>query len=351
MSREAAVLILLGAALLLVPTVGAAPSASANHYLPHAGDRFAYSETIFVANGTGDYSGYTDAGYYNGSISVTSVAPNGTANASYAAAGTYSNSDGTHYAWSEAGAFSFSGVSFLYVNGTDNQTGYVDPTVWFYMDASLTKGATFELLNTPMTVVSTNVSYRDSESPTGYVATIFAEGNGSYERDDSYGQFAATYTWKEYFDPATGYVVGYVYSEHDSDGAGDGFTYIDTLTDTSTSFPLTPAAAPPSSPSGTSSPSEFDLLLIALVVVVVIVVVVIVIALARRRPPLARHPTTAVPGQMPPYAPAPLHLVPGDQPAVQQVVIRETVMVPCPYCGTLMDATVTVCPKCGAPRP
>ncbi|HEV8049715.1 MAG TPA: zinc ribbon domain-containing protein [Thermoplasmata archaeon] len=24
--------------------------------------------------------------------------------------------------------------------------------------------------------------------------------------------------------------------------------------------------------------------------------------------------------------------------------------VPCRYCGTLMDSTATVCPKCGAPR-
>jgi RNA polymerase subunit RPABC4/transcription elongation factor Spt4 len=26
------------------------------------------------------------------------------------------------------------------------------------------------------------------------------------------------------------------------------------------------------------------------------------------------------------------------------------VKVPCRYCGTLMDSTATVCPKCGAPR-
>jgi rubrerythrin len=43
------------------------------------------------------------------------------------------------------------------------------------------------------------------------------------------------------------------------------------------------------------------------------------------------------------------------QPAAQAVIrekeiIREVVMIPCKYCGALMDQTVTVCPNCGAKR-
>ncbi|HXW67577.1 MAG TPA: hypothetical protein VEL82_06875 [Thermoplasmata archaeon] len=348
MSRGAAVLLLSVLALLCLPS-GAA-SGVGGHYLPRAGDALHYSESVTVGRGTGSYSGYTEASYYNGSIAVMSVAPNGTANATYASAGTYENNQGVEYPWSEHGTFSFSAVTFHYLNGTDNQSGYVDPFVWFYLNNSLGDGATLELLNSPMQVVSTDVPFPYSGSSTGYVATIFTEGNGTYERDDAYGQFTAVYNWKEYFDPGTGYVVAYVYREADSDAAGDGFTYTDTLTDTETTFALTPAPAPPAA---SSPPPVPWLLVIVGIVVVVIVVGGIVIALSRRRSAranLPRHPTTPMPGTMPAYAPPPVHLIPGDQPAVQQVVIRETVKVPCRYCGTLMDSTATVCPRCGAPR-
>ncbi len=342
-----------GFLLILFGVLGLAGTATASgpgHYLPAAGDRFAYAETITVTNGTGNYSGYTETGSYTGSIAVTAVAPNGTANATYAASGTYQNDQGADYPWSEGGSFSFSGTSFHYVAGTDNQTGYVDPYVWFYMNDSLGPGAPFDLLNSPMTVVGTDVPFALASSPTGYVASIFTEGNGSYQRDDAYGDFAAAYNWKAYFDPGTGYILGYVYTEHDSDSAGDGFTYTDRLTDTQTSFALTSTSPPPST---STTPSFPWLIVVAAIVVVVIVVLVVAVALRRRRrgPALPRHPTTAVPGTMPTFAPpAPVNLIPRDQPPVQQVVIRETVKVPCRYCGTLMDSTATNCPNCGAPR-
>jgi hypothetical protein len=43
------------------------------------------------------------------------------------------------------------------------------------------------------------------------------------------------------------------------------------------------------------------------------------------------------------------------QPAAQAVikekeVVREVVMIPCKYCGALMDQLATVCPNCGAKR-
>ena len=343
----AAALVLALLAVLVVS--GGASADGAGHYLPRAGDALHYTETILVGDGRGNYSDYTDEGFYNGSIAITSVAPNGSANATYAASGHYRNSHGVAYPWSESGAFSFSVDTFLYGNRTDNQSGYTQPYVWFWMNSSLGVGASFELLNSPLTVVSTDAPFPYPASSTGYVATIFAEGNGSYERDDAYGNFAADYNWKGYFDPATGYVVGYVYTETDSDGAGDGFTYTDTLTDTSTTFSLTPAPAP--TPSGAAPPSvPWTVVGIVIGLVVVAVVVLVLARRGRAHPPLPRHPTTPAPGTMPPYSPAPLHLIPSDQPTVQQVVIRETVKVPCPYCGTLMDSTATVCPRCGAPR-
>jgi hypothetical protein len=39
------------------------------------------------------------------------------------------------------------------------------------------------------------------------------------------------------------------------------------------------------------------------------------------------------------------------QPVIKEKeIIREVVMIPCKYCGALMDQTVTVCPNCGAKR-
>jgi hypothetical protein len=335
------------ASLLCVPASAASATPSASHYLPQAGDGFGYYETIFLTNGVGNYSGYSEASYYNGSISVTSVLPNATESASYQASGIYTNSGGGSAPWSESGSFTFSASTYHYVQGTDNQTGYVDPYVWFYIDNLTPVGGTVNLLNTPMNVASRDDAYPSSLSSTGAVVTIFAEGNGSYERDDAYGTFQANYTWQAYFDPATGYIVGYQYTETDRDGSGDGFTWTDTLSDTSTTFALTAAGS-----SGSSS-SSFPWLLVIVVLVVILILVVIAVALSRRhrRGALPRHPTTTVPGALPTYGPPPgINLTPRDQPTIQQVVVRETVKVPCRYCGTLMDSTATNCPNCGAPR-
>lgn len=358
MSRLALALLAGLAVLLLLPgAISSGAAAASAPYHPHNGDRFGYAEVVTVGDGQGNYSTYTDAGYYNGSISVTSVAPNGTANASYESSGRYENSLGTHYPWSEQGTFSFSGTTYLYVRGTDNQTGYTNPNVWFLMNDSLAVGATFTLLNTPMRVVSDDTAFATTASSTGWAVAIFAEGNGTYQRNDAYGQFTANYNWKAYFDPTTGYALGYVVTETDTDGAGDGFTYTDVLTDTSTSFSVTTTPAPPAPPaqgsSGGSSGSSATLVYVVVGVVVFVLVVVLVIVLLRRPSrgrDLPRHSTGPVPGAMPPYTPPAVRFTPSDQPAVQQIVIRETVKVPCRYCGTLMDSTATVCPKCGAPR-
>ena len=336
--------------LLLVPSATAA--GDPGHHLPSAGDRFAYSEVVLITNGRGNYSEYTEEGYYNGSISVTAVQPNGTESATYQSSGTYQNSQGQHYPWSESGGFTFSALSFRYVQGTDNQTGYVNPYVWFYINNSLARGASITLLNTAMNVVSTDVPFPMASSPTGYVATIFVEGNGSYQRNDIYGNFAATYNWKAYFDPGTGYIVGYTYTETDSDASGDGFTFTDTIVDTQTTFALTSTSAPPASSSSGSSPAFPWVVVVVILVVVVLVLIAIILARRRRtHPTLPRHPTAPVPHTMPTYAPPPpVNLIPRDQPLVQQVVIRETVKVPCAYCGTLIDSTATNCPNCGAAR-
>jgi hypothetical protein len=325
------------------------------HYVPRPNDGFAYDETISLGNGYGDYAGYTESTVINGSVTVNSVLPNGTDSAVYYNANSYQNDLGASYRWTSSGPFSFSADSFLYVRGTDNQTGYTNPYVWFFMNASLPAGATFVLLNTAMTVAASSVNYSLHTAAGDYVKAIFAEGSGSFARNDSYGAFSATYTWKAYFDPTTGFIIGYLYTEQDSNSSGDGFTLTDSLGVTETSYPLTAASgsSSSSSSSGGTTESWATILVVVLVVVVVVVIVALLAARARRRPHLPTHsPTGQVTYVPPPVGPPPpgIRLTPSGQPAVQQIIIRETVKVNCRYCGNLIDSTVANCPFCGAAR-
>jgi hypothetical protein len=423
--------LILALGLLLVASV---LGTAGPHYVPQPMDGFAYNETIVVGDGVGDYNGYTESTVINGSLNVTAVASNGTDSAFYYNADTYTNSTGAYQHWISSGRFTFSADTFLYVSGTDNQTGYTNPNVWFFMNNSLSAGATLSLLNSQFTVVSTSDNYALNTAAGTYVKAIFIEGNGSYERDDSYGQFAATYNWKAYFDPSTGYIIGYVYTEQDSNASGDGFTLVDSLAVTHTSYRLTPGVAPPSTyavtftetglPSGaswsvdlegvpgtsttsvvqfsevngsysytvpvisgyTSDPSSgtipvaggsvnqpiaftpssgsgsgssgsgsglLTLVVVLVVVIIIIVVIVVLVARSRRNHPLPKHSVTGRPSYTPPpMGPPPpgIHLTPSGQPAVQQIVIKETVKVNCRYCGALIDSTVEKCPFCGATR-
>jgi hypothetical protein len=346
---------LVGLSLLLV-MLSMPPAGSVGHqYAPAAGDSFHYYETVVLNDGSGpDYTGYTENTFVNGSISVTDIAKNGTVNASYQNSNSWSNNQGASEKWDSAGTFGFSPTSLQYVNGSDNQTGYANPVyVWFFMNDKLTVGTTFYLLNSPMAVVSTDYSY--DLGGTRYVETIFTEGNGSYSRNDAYGMLTANYNWKVYFDPGTGYIVGYLYTEHDSN-ATDGFTWTDTLSVTSSTYALTPAAAPP--PASTPDAVSYIGVAVAIVFVVVIIVLVVWLVARSRRNRPRQLPQHAAPGNIgfgappPPFAPMggapPIHLTPSQQP-IPQVVLRETVKVKCPYCGTLVDVTDKVCPNCGAP--
>jgi len=41
---------------------------------------------------------------------------------------------------------------------------------------------------------------------------------------------------------------------------------------------------------------------------------------------------------------------PAAAPTVVKEIVKEVVMIPCEYCGTLMPQTATACPNCGATR-
>ena len=329
-------------------------------FTPDSGDTFSYYEVTDLGSGTGDYAGYTEHTTYTGTEAVTGVSSDGTVSAHYSYSYLWRNSSGSTETGNPSGDFTFSSRNFLYINGTDDQTGYANPTVWFAMDNSIPVGGTFTLLDTQMTVISRNYSYYLS-SQNKHVSTISAQGSSSYQRNDIYGQFNAAYTWIVYFDFSTGYIVGYTYEEYDTSPSA-GFKYTENLYVTSTSYPLTTATAgqtptPSIYSPGPSNITQFVPAFIllpafALVLIIIIVVAVLYSASKGSKKTLPRHPYQQ-PYQQPPPPPGPppenIDLTP-KQPQVQQIVIREVVKVKCLYCGALIDSTAQTCPLCGAPR-
>ena len=331
-------------------------------YSPQKGDAFKYSETITVNNGQGSYAGYTDQSQVTGMEQMNSVKDN-SVSASYSFSYEYNNNQGSSTSNSTSGNYEWSSSNFTYVNGTDNQLGYSLPTyVWFAMNPALPVGGTFYVLNTQFTVTSKNYSFQLPTENNRYVQTIQTEGTGEFQRNDSYGVFNASYTWDAFYDPSTGYIVGYKYVEQDSgeyQGQVGSFTYIDNLSVTSTSYAL--AGASPAIGSTTATNTQSNVVsfapflgyIITGIVLLALVIAISVYAATRRKKgnTLPEHP-------YPPYSPGPPPSSPpwdskidlGAQPPAQQVVIRDVAKVNCKYCGTLIPSTADTCPYCGAPR-
>jgi len=344
--------------MFLVAVALAASVHPVSAYAPQKGDRFDYSETIVVNNGQGSYAGYNDQTQVTGTEQVNSVS-DGNVSSHYSYSYEFSDNQGSSTSSLSAGDFTWSSSSLTYLNGTDDQVGYSKPVyVWFAMDPSIPAGGTFYALNTQFTVLSKNYSFQLPTEGNKHVQTIQAKGVGQYQRNDSYGLFAASYTWYEYFDPSTGYFVGYNYVEQDNgqyQGQVGSFTYTDDIYVTSTSYALAPAEALSTS-STTSASTEAgttrsDLYVGYALLLAIFAVVIAVIAYAvgkrRGRVPLPKHSPSAPPP--PPPAPWESKIDLGSTPP-QQVVIRDVAKVNCRYCGTLIPTTAGTCPYCGGPR-
>ena len=343
--------------LLTLTLAGNMHSVSA--YAPQKGDYFNCSETITVNNGQGSYTGYTDKTQVTGTEQMNSVSGSNVS-AFYTYNAQYSNNQGSSTSNSSSGNFTWSSSSFTYLNGTDDQVGYSKPTyVWFVMNPSVLLGGTFYVLNTQFTVLSKNYSLQLPTEGNKYVQTIQAQGTGEHQRNDEYGVFNASYTWYAYFDPLTGYIIGYNYLEQDNgqyQGHAGSFTYTDDLYVTATSYPLTPANTQPSGNSSTTSTVENVSANLAglstyLVVAVVIIIALGVYAATRKRgkaDSLPKH-SPYVPPPAPSSEPWESKIDLGSKPP-EQVVIRDVAKVKCKYCGTLIPTTAETCPYCGGSR-
>jgi len=297
-------ILFLSIALILTPVLAT--------YTPHQGDTFSYYEVQNLSNGTGDYAGYTEQSIINGTEIMNDLTNNGNVSAYYSWTSAWSNNQGQSQNNASSGNFAFSPTTFLYTNGTDDQERYVNPTVWFCMDPSTSQGNTFDLLNTMMTVVNTKYDYH-LPSQNRNIRTIFAQGNSSYQRDDVYGQFAATYTWNTYFDPVSGYIVGYSYNEQDTNGSTE-FTFTDTLYITSSSYSLT----------AISEINVTTTIIIITIIIIAVTIIAILIRLRKRSFQQSNIPPTTSP------KPAP--------------------NAKCPYCGAdiyIGAENVTKCEYCG----
>ncbi len=338
---------LLFLALILSLSFTLLPGHAVQGYTPHQRDYFNYYDIINLNNGTGGYYGYTEHETVNGIERMNQVFVNGTIASNYTYTWNWSNNLGSNQNGKSAGNFTWSSTTFHYVKGTDNQTGYSNPYVWFYMDNTTQQGGTFYLLNTQMTVTSTNYTY----GLVGYgnVKALRAQGSGGYQRNYG-GIFNAAYTYTTYSDPSTGYIIGYDYVEQDTNSTSS-FTWGEALYVTATSYPLTAAPSTPSTNPGFSIPLFLVLGLVFLFIFFIIVVIVAVALSRRRRLPKHQQqfPPTGQYYRPPPGPPPQIDLTP-KQPPVEQIVIKEIVKVKCKYCGALIDGTVQACPFCGAPR-
>ncbi len=333
--------------IVLIAIVIAANANSVSAYAPQKGDFFNYSETISVNNGGGSYTGYTDQSQTTGKESMNSVSGSNVS-ATYSYSYQYSNNQGMSNSNSSSGNYTWSSSIFTYVKGTDHQIGYSNPIyVWFAVNPSLPVGGTFYALNTQFTVLSKNYSLQLPTQGNQYFQTIQAKGTGQYQRNDEYGLFTASYTWYEYFDPSTGYIVGYNDVEQDNgsyQGQAGSFTYTDNLYVTSTSYNLAPGIAP-----ANSGLLGLGAYLILASVAILFVAVIAVYALRRRRrmDTLPEHPPSLP--SAPSSTPWESRIDLGSKPP-QQVVVRDVAKVNCKYCGTLIPTTVDRCPYCGGPR-
>lgn len=226
-------LLSLGAALALL---GASVGSTAAQQLPQVGNYFDFNDNIYLTDGTGNYTGYTETETSNYHYQVTRVVGD---NVTLDGRGpwSWSNSTGTSSEGYWAENFSFSTSTRLYTQGFDVLGPYTDPSVWFWVPTPLSVGETVRILDTNYTVESLSATYWTPNFP--YVAYTGAElfAAGTYTRNDIYGVYTATYTDTYYFDPTTGWVLAEYYDESDS-GAEGGFQYDEQVWVTQASFPL-----------------------------------------------------------------------------------------------------------------
>ena len=223
-------------ATLVVPTACAAPLAQAQPTGLSPGAWFAFDYNIYLSNGVGNYSGYTEQTIESYRYTIQSVVGN---NVTVYGHGTwtYSNNSGGNLAGGWTETFSFSSANRTYLWGFDVNGTYTNPSVWFWIPTPESVGSTVRILSSNYTVKSldSDIWYGFPPAPR---SGIQLEAFGSYLRTDEYGFFHANWQDDYWFAPSTGLVIAEQYTEHDSNSGGDGFEWQEQAFVTSSSYAI-----------------------------------------------------------------------------------------------------------------
>jgi hypothetical protein len=229
------------------------------------------------------------------------------------------------------------GVQYAEENNDGAGDGYT------YFDNTQVTSATF----TPTSAAAPATDTVSFSTGSSGCPVLFNDGNYSSGQSATV-QAGATYVISYY--PSCGWTFN---SWSTTAGTLGSSTAAPTLLTVTASGTLTASLSSPP-----PTPFPWGTVVVLLVLLFIFILLIVLYVRRHHRPRqsgMARHGTAGnVPFSSMPTSgyggPAPLSLTPSDQPAVQQIVVKETVKVPCQYCGTLIDSTATACPKCGAPR-
>src|SRR5213594_4766172 len=201
------------ASLILIVMIGTPLflSFSAAGAAPRTADFFEYNYNTYADQGTDYYFGYSDKMISHARYTVQSVSGD-LATVHGLGSWTFDGSDGTHQSGVTDVTPAFSVSTRRYVSGIDVNAS-ANATVWFWVSMPLAQGQTLQILDDVFTVISTDVTVWNGIIPH---RTIQLQASGTYTRDDAYGNFAATYTDRYYFDPDSGFVVAESYEERDT---------------------------------------------------------------------------------------------------------------------------------------
>ncbi len=215
--------------MMLVPSITVVVAAAT----PHQNDFFEYDYNVIVDEGVGWYAGYAETMHSHSRYDIVSV-DGDLITVHRTGSWSFTATDGSNNWHLIDSQFTFDSSTRKYVGANDLDFATIDPTVWFWVKTPLVVGDNVQVLDEMLAV--TNV---DSTTWLGLVPHkgVALENSGSYNRNDVYGQFYATFTDVYHFDKESGIILSERYMEQDVNGA-DGFRYREEITFTASSYSI-----------------------------------------------------------------------------------------------------------------
>jgi ribosomal protein S18 acetylase RimI-like enzyme len=214
---------------------------------------FEYELTRTVVGTAGDYLGYSDELTSRGRYVIDPNAdPDPTVHATYE--WRFAGSDGKTETGREDRRVTYRTADRFYTSATTDLDEYdqKDPktlAVWFWIDPGATG---------PLQLLDKTYTLKEADIPVGGVAATVWKSQGTGERHDAYGSFTTTWTALEFFDRASGYILGSTYEEENvATSGGDRFRLRESFVVTKASYALDlqPPPAPKPTPRDAPEPA------------------------------------------------------------------------------------------------